>query len=112
MAASVVAIAAHKGGVGKTVTALAVGASLARSSVPTLVIDCDPQGHAGAGLGIVPTRDERTLQNLLETPPAPARDIIRQTHLSHLSLIPSSIRMSMFERYLDQRGHLNQNLRF
>ncbi|MBI2572046.1 MAG: ParA family protein [Candidatus Schekmanbacteria bacterium] len=51
--ATVIAVAASKGGVGKTTTAVNLGAGLARyGSRRVLVVDLDPQGHVGSSLGI------------------------------------------------------------
>lgn len=47
----VIAIANQKGGVGKTTTAISLGAALAQQDMWTLVVDCDPQANTTGGLG-------------------------------------------------------------
>jgi chromosome partitioning protein len=86
----VIAIANQKGGVGKTTTAINLGASLAVAEKKTLVIDIDPQGNATSGLGI---EDRENLPNIYDVlvEGRPVRDvIIPHVHFPYLDVIPSS----------------------
>ena len=51
MSAVTIAIANQKGGVGKTTTTVNLGDALARSGIPTLIVDLDPQANATSSLG-------------------------------------------------------------
>jgi chromosome partitioning protein len=86
----VVAIANQKGGVGKTTTAINLGASLAVSEQRTLIVDMDPQGNATSGLGVEgPDRVNSVYDVLVEG--RPAREcIVRDLHFDHLDLLPST----------------------
>ncbi len=86
----IIAIANQKGGVGKTTTAINLGACLAVAERPTLIIDADPQGNATSGLGV--DRDElpsSIYEALLEG--KPAEDILlHNVHFPRLDLLPSN----------------------
>src|ERR1019366_9557140 len=63
--AKVIAITNQKGGVGKTTTAINLGASLAANDIRVLVVDADPQGNTTTGLGIEKKEGSQTLYNAL-----------------------------------------------
>ena len=61
----VIAVANQKGGVGKTTTAVNLGACLAELGYRTLVVDLDPQGNASTGLGLDINQLETTMYDVL-----------------------------------------------
>jgi chromosome partitioning protein len=84
----IISIANQKGGVGKTTTAINLGASLATQEKRTLIIDCDPQGNTTGGLGFPKDPSRRTLYNAIVLG-EPADRVVLQTEVSNLSLLPA-----------------------
>jgi chromosome partitioning protein len=85
----VVAIVNQKGGVGKTTTAISLGAALAAYERRTLLIDLDPQGNCTAGLGVDVAAGVPTTYEVL-TGQERLMDAIRPTAFPHLSLVPAT----------------------
>jgi chromosome partitioning protein len=86
--ARIIAIANQKGGVGKTTTAVNLGASLAASERKTLVIDCDPQGNTTSALGFPKDPARRTLYQALILD-EPIERVTLDAQVEGLDLIPS-----------------------
>ena len=86
----VIAIANQKGGVGKSTTAINLGASLAVAEKRTLVIDIDPQANATSGLGIESNDQQKTIYDVLVRR-IPIKDTIaRELHFPCLDVISST----------------------
>lgn len=86
----VIAIANQKGGVGKTTTAINLGASLAVAEKRTLVVDIDPQGNASSGLGIKGRASRPTIYDVLIGNSSMADAIVEGVHLPGLDVVPST----------------------
>lgn len=86
----VISIANQKGGVGKTTTAINLGASLAVAERHTLVIDCDPQGNATSGFGIRKESGRPSIYDCLVNGHSVSEAIRRQVHFGCLDVLPAS----------------------
>jgi chromosome partitioning protein len=84
---TIYAIANQKGGVGKTTTAVNLGACIAEAGYEALLVDIDPQCNATVALG-QPKRGLQTVYELLSGG-AELEDVIVATSVAHLSLIPA-----------------------
>jgi chromosome partitioning protein len=91
--ARIIAVANQKGGVGKTTTTINVGTSLADMGRRVLIVDCDPQANATAGLGVVPPAGAASTYDVvvLGQPLSSARVA---TLIPNLDLVPSNIALA------------------
>ncbi|TDL78318.1 ParA family protein [Palleronia sediminis] len=85
----IVAVVNQKGGVGKTTTAINLGAALAEIGCRTALIDLDPQGNASTGLGIGKAEREKTSYDLL-TGDADFHAVLAPTHVPDLLICPAT----------------------
>ncbi len=88
--AKIIAIANQKGGVGKTTTAINLGAGLSVLEKKTLIIDADPQANATSGLGFDPKNIKNSIYECVVNE-IPVKDAIKNTKLPELDILPSHI---------------------
>jgi len=86
----VISLANQKGGVGKTTTAINLGASLAVLEKKTLIIDADPQANATSGTGFDLKKVKTSIYECLIDEVNPKR-IVLNSEMENLDLVPSHI---------------------
>lgn len=88
-----IAIVNQKGGVGKTTTAVNLGASLATLGQRVLIIDIDPQGNSTTGVGIDKRAVERDIYSVL-LDGASVDDIALPTGVPGLAIVPATLALA------------------
>jgi chromosome partitioning protein len=89
-----VAVCNQKGGVGKTTTTISLGAALAEVGRRVLLVDFDPQGALSVGLGFQPHELDATVYNVLMDAAVTASEVLFQTKVEGMDLLPSNIDLS------------------
>lgn len=89
----IISIASQKGGVGKTTTAINLGACLAQESRRVLLVDIDPQGNASSGLGLN-GNDQRLSTYEVLIGHSEVKESVVTTALANLDLLPAGQRLS------------------
>jgi chromosome partitioning protein len=94
--ARIIALCNQKGGVGKTTSTINTAAALAEYGRKVLLVDFDPQGALSRGLGVT-NQDVKTIYELMLDRKLSAKDVIVNTEVPGLDLIPANIQLSAAE---------------
>ncbi len=106
----IVCISNQKGGVGKTTTAINLAASLAAAERKTLLVDLDPQGNAGSGLGIDKSQLTGSIYDAL-IDGHPLAELIQPTELRFLDVVPATSDLTGAEVELVGMEHRESQLK-
>lgn len=108
--ATVVVIANQKGGVGKSTTAINLGAGLAFQEERILIVDLDPQGNTTSGLGVDRASIDASTYDVI-IGDAAAADVLEPTSVRGLHVLPATIELAGAEIELVSMFSREQRLR-
>lgn len=108
--AKIVALTNQKGGVGKTTTAINLGAALAETGRKTLLVDLDPQGNASTGLGVSAAERHRSTYQVM-TEGAALADVALESGAPGLFIAPASADLSGIDAELAESDDRAQRLK-
>jgi chromosome partitioning protein len=91
---AVVAVVMNKGGSSKTTTVTELGTQIAQKGFRTVIIDLDFQANATKAFGIIPAKLNRYVGELFEAPKTNPKELLLETIIPNLYIIPSSIKLS------------------
>ncbi len=90
----VITVTNQKGGVGKTTTAVSLGAALAERGLRVLLVDCDPQGNATSGLGVRPAELSESIYDVIVLGQPLLEVAIEIREVPGLTLVPSNVSLA------------------
>jgi chromosome partitioning protein len=96
----IITVAQHKGGTGKTITCVNLGASLAELGKSVLLVDLDPQASLSISVGVNPVDLKYSMHEVMGNQSFAMDQIIVDSELPNLSVAPSDIKLALVEMQL------------